>query len=110
IDAIRDLEPALLPGIVKRARFGYDGKGQVHVATLDDVRTAFVELGSEPCVVEKRISLACEVSVVAARSMDGSTRSFPVAENQHRNGILDLSIVPARVSPALTQRAAACAQ
>ena len=103
-------DPALLPGILKRARFGYDGKGQARVATIDEVRTAFLSLGSEPCVLEKHVSLECELSVVAARGADGATKSFPVAENQHRNGILDVSIVPARVTPALEREAAACAQ
>jgi len=98
-------EAALFPGILKRARFGYDGKGQARVATREEARTAFVAMGSEPCVLEKRVMLACEVSVVAARGADGATRSFPVAENSHRNGILDVSIVPARVGRALTQGA-----
>ncbi|MDB5865319.1 MAG: phosphoribosylaminoimidazole carboxylase ATPase subunit [Betaproteobacteria bacterium] len=106
----RRIDPALLPGILKRARFGYDGKGQARVATAEEVRTAFAALGSEACVLEKQVSLACEVSVVAARGADGATLSFPVAENQHRDGILDVSIVPARVSPDLAQRAEAAAQ
>jgi 5-(carboxyamino)imidazole ribonucleotide synthase len=101
---------ALLPGILKRARFGYDGKGQARVATLDEVRSAFVAMGSEPCVIEKLVTLACEVSVVAARGADGATRSFPVAENSHENGILDLSIAPARVSREVAQRAESVAQ
>jgi 5-(carboxyamino)imidazole ribonucleotide synthase len=104
------IDAALLPGILKRARFGYDGKGQARVATIDEVRAAYIALGSEPCVLEQRVSLACEVSVVAARGADGATRSFPVAENQHRDGILDVSIVPARVSAELAQRAEAAAQ
>jgi len=101
---------ALLPGILKRARFGYDGKGQARVASVAEVRKAFHALGSEPCVLEHEVALACEVSAIAARGADGETRTFPVVENQHRNGILDVSIVPARVSAALAQRAAACAQ
>ncbi|MGZ5233604.1 MAG: 5-(carboxyamino)imidazole ribonucleotide synthase, partial [Burkholderiales bacterium] len=110
IEDTADVDPALLPGILKRARFGYDGKGQARVSTLDQLRAAFIALGSEPCVLEKHVALACEVSVVAARGADGSTKSFPVAENQHRDGILDMSIVPARVSSALAQEAASCAQ
>jgi 5-(carboxyamino)imidazole ribonucleotide synthase len=100
----------LLPGILKRARFGYDGKGQAQVTSADEVRAAFIEMGGEACVLEKRVALACEVSVVAARGADGATRSFPVAENRHVNGILDVSIVPARVSEALASRAEAQAQ
>jgi 5-(carboxyamino)imidazole ribonucleotide synthase len=98
-------DAALFPGIVKRARFGYDGKGQARVATPQEARAAFIAMGSEACVLEKQVTLACEVSVVAARGADGATRSFPVAENSHRNGILDVSIVPARVNRAIAQRA-----
>lgn len=95
----------LLPGILKRARFGYDGKGQVQVATIDEVRAAFWALGAEPCVLEQRLDLELEVSCVVARGFDGEVRSFPVAENAHAHGILDVSIVPARVSPELAHRA-----
>jgi 5-(carboxyamino)imidazole ribonucleotide synthase len=56
-------------------------------------------------VLERRVDLACEVSVVVARGADGATRTFPVSENRHRNGILDVSIVPARVSPELAAAA-----
>lgn len=103
------VDPALLPGILKRARFGYDGKGQARVATLDEVRAAFVAMGAETCVLERKVELACEISAVVARGADGATQTFPIAENQHRNGILDVSIVPARVSPALARAAAEAA-
>ena len=104
------LDASLFPAILKRARFGYDGKGQARVASPGDVIGAFVELGSEACVLEKQISLACEVSVVAARGANGETKSFPVAENRHRNGILDVSIVPARVSDEIARKAEAAAR
>jgi 5-(carboxyamino)imidazole ribonucleotide synthase len=104
------LDSTLLPGILKRARFGYDGKGQARVASAKEVHTAFLTLGAESCVLEREVSLACEVSVVAARGADGATRSFPVSENQHRHGILDMSIVPARVELALAQRAQSVAE
>ena len=104
------VDATLLPGILKRARFGYDGKGQARVKSREDTRAAFIALGSEPCVLEKLIMLSLEVSVVAARGVDGATRSFPVAENSHRNGILDVSVVPARISRALEQKAADQAQ
>jgi 5-(carboxyamino)imidazole ribonucleotide synthase len=102
------IEASLLPGILKRARFGYDGKGQARVATVAEARAAFVALGSETCVLERMIELRSEVSVVVARGADGETRTFPVAENRHRDGILDVSIVPARVA-ADVARAAECA-
>ena len=110
IDADLDtVEPALLPGIVKSARFGYDGKGQRVVGSADDVRSAFAAMGAHRCVLERRVSLALEVSVVVARSRDGTAVTWPVAENVHRDGILDLCIVPARVSEELAEQARAVA-
>jgi 5-(carboxyamino)imidazole ribonucleotide synthase len=89
-----------LPGILKTARLGYDGKGQVEVNSLDAVREAFAGLQSVPCILEQRVDLACEVSVVLARGCDGAVRCFPVGENRHVGGILDITVVPARVSAA----------
>ena len=91
----------LLPGILKRSRLGYDGKGQARVTTRDEAVAAFARLGGEPCVLERLLPLQREVSCVVARGFDGATVSWPVAENEHAGGILDVSIVPARVSPAL---------
>jgi len=91
----------LLPGIMKRSRLGYDGKGQVRVATVDEARRAFVELGTEPCVLERLLPLESELSVIVARSRDAQVSAWPVSENAHAKGILDVSIVPARVSDAV---------
>jgi 5-(carboxyamino)imidazole ribonucleotide synthase len=99
-------DAALYPGILKRARFGYDGKGQARVADAAEARKAFHEMGGETCVLEQRIPLKCEISAVVARGADGAASSFPVAENRHRMGILDVSVVPARVARALARRAA----
>jgi 5-(carboxyamino)imidazole ribonucleotide synthase len=99
-------DAALYPGILKRARFGYDGKGQARVADPAEARKAFHEMGGESCVLEQRITLKCEISAVVARGADGVASSFPLAENRHRKGILDVSVVPARVQPELAQRAA----
>ena len=99
------VDASLLPGIVKSARMGYDGKGQVRVATRDDVKAAFETMGGSACVLEKRIDLVCELSVVVARSDGGEVATWPVAENRHRDGILDVSIAPARVGPGLAARA-----
>ena len=90
---------SLLPGILKVSRFGYDGKGQVRVGAASELAEAFATLGSEACVLEKQVTLHKELSVVVARGFDDSVVTFPVSENQHANGILDLSIVPARVAP-----------
>ncbi|MCW5623753.1 MAG: 5-(carboxyamino)imidazole ribonucleotide synthase [Burkholderiales bacterium] len=99
------LDPSLLPGILKRARFGYDGKGQARVATPAQARAAFEAMGGEPCVLEQKLDLALEISVVVARGFDDEVRTFPVAENAHAHGILDVSVVPARISAAQAQAA-----
>jgi 5-(carboxyamino)imidazole ribonucleotide synthase len=104
-DDLSRLDATLLPGILKRARFGYDGKGQTRVATIGEARNAFLELGAEPCVLERRVDLKCEVSAIVARGAGGEARVFPVAENRHRDGILDVSIVPARIAPAIAAAA-----
>ena len=103
--------PGLFPGVLKRARFGYDGKGQVAVATVADLPAAFAELGRVPCVLEQRVDLATEVSVIVARGTGGDMAVYPLAENRHRAGILDTTRVPAAVDPALARDAAgiACA-
>lgn len=85
---------ALLPGILKTVRMGYDGKGQVRVTTLDEVREAFAGMNGVPCVLEKMLPLAYEVSVLAARGADGQSVVYPIAENVHRGGILFTTTVP----------------
>lgn len=93
------------PALLKTRRFGYDGKGQARVDSLDDLVAAFDHLGRVPCLLEGRLALRQEVSVVLARNARGEVAFFPLAENRHRHGILDVSIVPARVSDALAARA-----
>jgi 5-(carboxyamino)imidazole ribonucleotide synthase len=106
IRAAADLERSeLYPAVLKRARFGYDGKGQARVAGIDAARAAWDAFGRAPCVLERFIPLQCEVSVVVARGSDGAALAFPVAENRHRAGILDVSIVPAALPTALAQEA-----
>ncbi|HEY7944828.1 MAG: 5-(carboxyamino)imidazole ribonucleotide synthase [Burkholderiales bacterium] len=105
----RTIDPALLPGIVKSARFGYDGKGQIGVDTAAAVPAAFAAMGDAPCVLERRVGLTQELSVIVARNDRGDSVTWPVAENRHRDGILDLSIVPARITPALAAEARAVA-
>lgn len=97
--------PALFPGILKVSRFGYDGKGQVRVSNAAELDSALTGIKGEPCVLEQLLPLESEVSVIVARGFDGKVTTFPVSENQHRNGILDISIVPARISPAIIRRA-----
>jgi 5-(carboxyamino)imidazole ribonucleotide synthase len=91
----------LFPGILKSARMGYDGKGQVRVANKEEARLAFVGLKRVPCVLEKQLHLLREVSVVLGRSADGAIVCLPIAENEHANGILARTIVPARLDERL---------
>jgi 5-(carboxyamino)imidazole ribonucleotide synthase len=95
----------LFPGILKVARFGYDGKGQVRVADRDAARIAFGHLKQEPCVLEQMLPLDYEVSVVLARDASGTVKCFPTVENSHHHGILDVSIAPARTSGCLAGNA-----
>ncbi|MDX1668637.1 MAG: 5-(carboxyamino)imidazole ribonucleotide synthase [Limnobacter sp.] len=103
-DINQALEP-LLPGILKTARLGYDGKGQVRVSTLEDVNKAFEDLGRVECVLEQKLKLQKEVSVIVARDHRGECVTFPVAENHHRKGILATTIVPARIDETMAGQA-----
>ena len=103
-DRLEDLattDEALFPAILKTACMGYDGKGQARVADRAAAIAAFERFGSGPAVLEKMLPLDCEISVVLARQRDGTIVSYPPAENAHEQGILDLSIVPARIALSL---------
>jgi 5-(carboxyamino)imidazole ribonucleotide synthase len=91
-----ELDEALLPGILKTSRLGYDGKGQRRVDGRAELASAFAELGGVTCVLEQRLPLAAEISVIVARSAAGEVVALPVQENVHRDGILALTRVPAQ--------------
>ncbi len=95
--------------IIKTATLGYDGKGQRVCSGADEVRTAFLELGAVPCVLEQRVDLAAEISVVAARNDNGEIACYPPGENVHRNGILHSTVVPAQATTARLEEAQDCA-
>jgi len=98
----------LLPGILKTARLGYDGKGQVRVKTRAELVAAWAELKQVPCVIEKMLPLKDECSVIVARSGTGEMVHFPVQRNLHRDGILAVTEVnPGVIDPALAQQAVA---
>lgn len=98
------------PAILKTARLGYDGKGQAYVSSPEATVGAYERFGGAACILERRLDLECEISVILARSVEGETAVFPVAENVHRNGILHTSTVPARVGAELHARAATLAE
>jgi 5-(carboxyamino)imidazole ribonucleotide synthase len=83
----------LLPGILKTARMGYDGKGQVRVKTTTELAAAWDAVGKVPCVLEKMLPLQLECSVIVARGADGAMVHLPVQRNLHRDGILAVTEV-----------------
>jgi 5-(carboxyamino)imidazole ribonucleotide synthase len=108
-DCAAAVERVTLPALLKTARFGYDGKGQARIESAADLRRVFAEWKRVPCVLEELLVLEREVSVILARSEGGEIAVFPVAENRHARGILDVSIAPARIAPALADEAASLA-
>lgn len=96
-----------LPAIIKTTTLGYDGKGQQVVDDLSQLANAFKELGQVECVLERKMDLAVEISVLLARNPQGEVACYPPAENEHRNSILHQSIVPARVDNNLAEKAKA---
>ena len=93
------------PAILKSNTLGYDGKGQFVVNDFAELSAAYRDVGKVDCVLEKKITIRCEVSAIVARNAKAELASFPVSENQHRNGILHMSIVPARVDESIRQQA-----
>lgn len=109
-DDLRHANAGLFPGILKVAHSGYDGKGQARVASREEAIAAWTRFCREPCVLEQQLKLDYEVSVVLARDETGNVKCFPTAENSHRRGILDVSIMPARGSGCLAANAAEIAE
>jgi len=98
-------DSGIYPAILKVSRFGYDGKGQARVKNQHEAQIAFAQFEREECVLEKMLKLDYEVSVVLARDVQGNVSAFPTAENSHLNGILDISIAPARGRDAISHQA-----
>lgn len=101
INTIEELQTGLkevgYPAILKTRRMGYDGKGQVRINTKADVIGAFEAMNDQDAILEAFISFSCEISVIAARSQNGTFTSFDIAENVHKNHILDTSTIPAKI-------------
>jgi 5-(carboxyamino)imidazole ribonucleotide synthase len=95
-----------LPAILKSADFGYDGKGQYRIRSESDFEAAWQAVGRREAILEAFIDYACEISVVGARSLHGEFLHYSATENRHANGILDISIAPARVSKSVAHQAA----
>ncbi len=101
----------LLPGILKTTRMGYDGKGQIRVTSREDLEAAWLDLKHVSCVLEARLGLAFEVSVIVARNAAGKVVHYPLQQNLHRDGILAVTTVPAPdLTPALQAQAITAAE
>ena len=111
LDALRDgTERIGLPAVLKTTRLGYDGKGQMVLREADDLPDAFAALTPKPLILEGFVDFALEISVVAARGWDGAYTAFDTVENRHRNGILDITLAPARIPQTVDQQAQAIAR
>ncbi len=114
VNSLEDLQAAVaelgLPAILKTASFGYDGKGQQKLAPGADLPAAFFALKGQQGILEAFAPFEREVSVVAARSANGETAAFDVAENDHVNHILDTTILPARIPWDVAREARALAE
>lgn len=106
-DPDRDLLAEVIAGgaIVKTARLGYDGKGQRAIASIDELHDVRRDLGQVDVIVEQRLDLLTEVSVLIARTIDGDIATWPIAQNDHAAGILDVSVIPAEIDDGLAARA-----
>lgn len=93
------------PAVIKTAAFGYDGQGQHKVTTPADVEHVWTAIGHQEAIVEKFISLQAEISVVAARGLEGEVVEYPAFENRHRNNILDVTTAPAAIPATVANQA-----
>ncbi|MEZ4863401.1 MAG: 5-(carboxyamino)imidazole ribonucleotide synthase [Caldilineaceae bacterium] len=109
VHSLADLQAGLVklgtPAVLKTAAFGYDGKGQVKINQVDEVESAWQALGEQAAILEAFVPFTKEVSVVAARGVDGDFAHYGVIENSHHNHILDLSLAPAHLAPQVTSAA-----
>ena len=98
------------PAVLKTAGFGYDGKGQSKINSPHEAESAFRVLGDQEGILEAFVDFEHEISVVAARGVDGSTFHYGVIENIHRHHILDYSMAPASVPPEVAREATEMAE
>jgi 5-(carboxyamino)imidazole ribonucleotide synthase len=115
VDSLADLVSVLdggfaVPAVLKTRRFGYDGKGQAKILKRDGAEAAWAEMRNQPSILESFVDFRAEVSVIAARALDGTFKAFDVTENEHRNHILHCSAAPARLSAEVAEEAVVIAR
>lgn len=96
-----------LPAILKTASFGYDGKGQHRLNAIEDAERVWNLIGHQDAIVERVVPFSHEISVVAARGLDGAFAHYGAIENEHKHHVLDVSVAPARIAPAVAAEAVA---
>jgi 5-(carboxyamino)imidazole ribonucleotide synthase len=106
----RELDAAIanigLPAVLKTRRFGYDGKGQAVLGSVEELDAAWQAMGGQPLILEGFVPFERELSILAVRTRNGATLFYPLVENHHREGILRLSLAPAPdISPGTQQEA-----
>lgn len=114
VNSLADLQGAVarigFPAVLKTTRMGYDGKGQVKIASVADVDKAWQIMNHQPAILESFVNFRMEMSVICARSVDGAFAAYDVSENIHRNHVLHTSTVPADIEPTLAAEAVFVAQ
>jgi 5-(carboxyamino)imidazole ribonucleotide synthase len=110
VDTLSDLKDATdkvgLPAILKTRRFGYDGKGQARLKSENDIETAYSEMAGAPSVLEGFVTFTREISVIAARGINGEIACYDPGENVHRDGILHTTTIPAEIPAMMAMDAA----
>ncbi|WP_078550272.1 5-(carboxyamino)imidazole ribonucleotide synthase [Litchfieldia alkalitelluris] len=104
-DLEQGIEKVGIPSVLKTRRGGYDGKGQFVIKTVQDIGVAAELLHAGPCILEAWVSFEKEISVIVTRNPSGEAKTFPVAENIHVDNILHQTIVPARISQQVENKA-----
>ncbi|MFN7928728.1 MAG: 5-(carboxyamino)imidazole ribonucleotide synthase [Blastocatellia bacterium] len=104
-DLLAALDEIGCPAVLKTAGFGYDGKGQSKITAPEQAQDALAALGQQEAILEAFINFEREISVVAARSIDGAFVHYGAVANEHRNHILDITVAPAPIPPAVNQQA-----
>ncbi|KZL20795.1 N5-carboxyaminoimidazole ribonucleotide synthase [Pseudovibrio axinellae] len=109
VDTQAELETALAElggqGVLKTRRFGYDGKGQIMIRTPEDAENAMEQLNNQPAILEGIVPFEKEISVIVARSLDGTVKCYDPSDNYHKNQILKTSTVPADIPEGTAQQA-----
>jgi len=109
VQTVDELTKALgelgLPAVLKTRRFGYDGKGQAVIRDKSEAAAALAVMNGQPAILEAFVDFARELSIIAARSADGTVQIYPLAENRHADGLLRESLAPAHIDPCVQEAA-----